>query len=156
MKHRKLRIAWSVVWGVACLSIVLLWARSYWWWCSVHCSFTNEKSVTVCTEDGETALTYVDFPLLRPNEIVSWWEFQSYLPRSLESRSPMRFTRDRFFMYRSVNGLIVGFPACVLAVGFGVLAATPWIRWSNRFGLRTLLMAMTLVAVVLGLIVWLR
>jgi hypothetical protein len=36
----------------------------------------------------------------------------------------------------------------------GVLAAVPWIRW--RFSLRTLLIATTIIAVVLGLIVWLR
>jgi hypothetical protein len=35
-------------------------------------------------------------------------------------------------------------------------AALPWTRWSRRFTLRTLLIATTLVAVVLGLIVWLR
>jgi hypothetical protein len=36
---------------------------------------------------------------------------------------------------------------------FGVGAA-PWIRWSKRFSLRTLLIATTLVAVVLGLVVY--
>jgi hypothetical protein len=39
-------------------------------------------------------------------------------------------------------------------IGFGVLAAIPWLR--RRFTLRTLLIATTLLAVVLGLIVWLR
>jgi hypothetical protein len=28
MKHRKLRITWSVVWGVACLLLIMLWVRS--------------------------------------------------------------------------------------------------------------------------------
>ncbi len=37
---------------------------------------------------------------------------------------------------------------------FATLAAVPWLPWSNRFSLRTLLIATTLVAVVLGLIVW--
>jgi hypothetical protein len=41
-------------------------------------------------------------------------------------------------------------PLVVLAI-----AALPFIRWSNRFSLRTLLIAMTLVAIALGLIVWL-
>ena len=36
-----------------------------------------------------------------------------------------------------------------------VSAAAPWLRWSCRFSLRTLLIATTLVAVVLGLVVWL-
>jgi hypothetical protein len=29
MKYRKLRIAWSVGWGVLCLLLILLWVRSY-------------------------------------------------------------------------------------------------------------------------------
>jgi hypothetical protein len=33
------------------------------------------------------------------------------------------------------------------------IAAAPWLRWPKRFSLRTLLIATTLVAVVLGLIV---
>src|SRR5690349_13539570 len=30
MKFRKLRIAWSVFWGLACVLLVVLWVRSYW------------------------------------------------------------------------------------------------------------------------------
>src|SRR5689334_13942796 len=30
MKFRKLRIAWSVVWGLAAVLLIALWARSYW------------------------------------------------------------------------------------------------------------------------------
>ena len=30
MKHRKLRIAWSVAWGVVAVLLVSLWVRSYW------------------------------------------------------------------------------------------------------------------------------
>lgn len=42
------------------------------------------------------------------------------------------------------------------AILVGTIAAIPWTRSYNRFSLRTLLIAMTLVAVGLGLIVWLR
>src|SRR6478735_11109675 len=31
MRFRKLRIAWSVFWGLACLLLIVLWVRSYWW-----------------------------------------------------------------------------------------------------------------------------
>src|SRR5262245_54729365 len=31
MKLRKLRIAWSVIWGVLCLLLIVLWVRSYTW-----------------------------------------------------------------------------------------------------------------------------
>jgi hypothetical protein len=30
MKYRKLRIAWSVAWGVVAVLLVVLWVRSYW------------------------------------------------------------------------------------------------------------------------------
>src|SRR5918995_3829478 len=31
MKYGKLRIAWSVGWGLLCLLLIVLWVRSYWW-----------------------------------------------------------------------------------------------------------------------------
>ena len=31
MRFRKLRIAWSVVWGLAAVLLIVLWVRSYWW-----------------------------------------------------------------------------------------------------------------------------
>ena len=30
MRFRKLRIAWSVWWGIVAVSLVALWIRSYW------------------------------------------------------------------------------------------------------------------------------
>src|SRR3954447_9768164 len=30
LKYRKLRIAWSVFWGLTCVLLVVLWVRSYW------------------------------------------------------------------------------------------------------------------------------
>jgi hypothetical protein len=30
MKHRKLRIAWSVAWGIVVVLLIALWVRSYW------------------------------------------------------------------------------------------------------------------------------
>jgi hypothetical protein len=30
MRYRKLRIAWSVGWGVVCLALIVLWVRSYY------------------------------------------------------------------------------------------------------------------------------
>jgi hypothetical protein len=30
MIYRKLRIAWSVGWGIACVLLIVLWGDSYW------------------------------------------------------------------------------------------------------------------------------
>ena len=31
MRYRKLRITWTVFCGIACVLLLALWARSYWW-----------------------------------------------------------------------------------------------------------------------------
>ena len=31
MRYRKLRIAWSVAWGLLAVILIALWVRSYWW-----------------------------------------------------------------------------------------------------------------------------
>jgi hypothetical protein len=45
-------------------------------------------------------------------------------------------------------------PYWIPALVLGALSAAPWIRWSSRFSLRTLLIATTLVAAALGLVVY--
>jgi hypothetical protein len=51
-----------------------------------------------------------------------------------------------------VPNYLLMFPHWFLVLLSAAFATAPWIRW--RFSLRTLLIATTLVAVVLGLIVW--
>ena len=103
-------------------------------WNSAKWNFTKDMSATVCTEDGVTAITYLDVPSPWPaNEVIERWEYQSYPPRSLESKFPMRFTPDKFFVNRSPSGLIVAFPPCAVAIGFAAIAVAPWIHLSNRF-----------------------
>jgi hypothetical protein len=43
MTFRKLRIAWSVFWGVACVLMVVLWVRSYWLKEQVEPSFGHSQ-----------------------------------------------------------------------------------------------------------------
>jgi hypothetical protein len=52
------------------------------------------------------------------------------------------------------DGRIVVVPCWVLVLLSGSLATVPCIPWSRRFSLRTLLIAMTLVAAGLGVIVY--
>ena len=50
------------------------------------------------------------------------------------------------------SNIWVTVPTWLLVSLFAAFAALPWLRW--RFSLRTLLIATTLIAVVLGIIVW--
>jgi hypothetical protein len=48
---------------------------------------------------------------------------------------------------------LFGIPYWALVLSCAVIGSTPWIHWSKRFSLRTLLIATTLVAVGLGIVV---
>src|SRR4051812_21196701 len=48
MKFRKLRIAWSVFWGVACVLLVVLWVRSF---------FATDSLMWAVRDKGWTCLT---------------------------------------------------------------------------------------------------
>jgi hypothetical protein len=55
--------------------------------------------------------------------------------------------------WKQLNGSAVMVPYWFLILIGGTLTVSPWIHWSKRFSLRTLLIATTLVAVGLGLVV---
>jgi len=54
-------------------------------------------------------------------------------------------------MFLKGSGVMI--PDWILILMMGTIAAAPWIRWRWKFSLRTLLIATTLIAVVLGLVV---
>ena len=83
----------------------------------------------------------------------------------------LRIGADQFVFYESADGEVrllwldafmvavlsdpqpIVVPYWSLVSSFVLLAAIPWLPWSNRFSLRTLLIATTAVAVVLGIVV---
>lgn len=138
MRYRKLRIAWSVVCGIACVLLILLWVRSYqrldWgeWKCAHH------RYVRAHSLDGRIAISF-GFDGPRTNLLL------------YQSTHPWDYVHDSIERY---NGIL--FPHWFLigiVSGFGGL---PWIRCSNRFSLRTLIFIVTLVAFFLGTTVWLN
>ena len=148
MRYRKLRIAWSVAWGVVAVLLIVLWVRSYsraeglTYITSKLSRFgcNSEKGAmffvyTSTMFQGTAGLTY--YRRLPNQEIhgLPWWQSWS---------DP------------SESGIMFSLPYWLLSPATIILAALSWLRWSRRFSLRTLLIATTVVAVVLGLIVWLR
>src|SRR5262245_26259149 len=49
MKFRKLRIAWSVAWGVVALLLAGLWVRSYWWRDCLVCDVSSTRGVGIAS-----------------------------------------------------------------------------------------------------------
>jgi hypothetical protein len=150
MKHRKLRIAWSVAWGVLCVLLIALWVRSY--------SGTDSAMYMGLAN-------FLDVNSVRGRVIVHYGENGS--PRDSEfswGSEPGIFTYSdiptdhTFWIDNSLafGEFIAAIPHWSFVSLFAIVGALPWISKVKRFSLRTLLIAMTLVAVALGLIVWPR
>jgi hypothetical protein len=137
---RKLRIAWSVAWGMTCLLLI-----------------------ATCF-----ALQYrgADFGLMRrggPGPTNVWIDKDKHLALSWEPRAPYRpkwagqtnHYGFRYNMYSNGSWYVRGplwAVGALLATFAAAVAAWPWLAW--RYSLRTLLFATTIAAVGLGLIVW--
>ena len=171
MKFRKLRIAWSATFGVLCLLLIVLWMRSYWTidgvsYYGVEDAFVIEswKGIVSLERSMDPYLPKGLGLCLRKNDpsIVSIGE-----PINIPGFAPSFASTVEPEMPDGVLGFAFQFVAspqernwlALVPYWFGVLlmamlASLPWLpSWSRRFTLRTLLIATTLVAVVLGLIV---
>jgi hypothetical protein len=155
-RFRKLRIAWSVGWGIACLLLVALWVRSYRYWDQLYNPISKQMDLVIVESASGGVIVR-----LTTGQVGGRWK--RHMSRDLRSGSAGGATRDWNETYRDKE--IGGFayhvtpwhttfraPLWFPAVLFAALSALPWIRW--RFSLRTLLIAMTLIAVGLGLAVY--
>jgi hypothetical protein len=142
MGFRKLRVAWSVAWGIAAVLLVVLWVRSCWWHEQASYSTLSKTYFSIRSDNGYLTGFQGDF---RPSRHTPGWLYTSGVTRE---------DWHHFIFKWNSKYRIISLPHAAVAILFATPAIAPWLRW--RFSLRTLLVATTLVAVVLGLIVWLR
>ncbi len=152
MRFRKLRIAWSVVWGVVAVLLILLWVRSYWWVDTVVLPVSGNRLVTLGTFSGTVGLGTATFPqsaLLSFNAVPVDNVRQVWLRTKVKPPSPWLggiLTR--------MNAVMVFMPMWLATGAIVLVSAGPWIHWPSRFSLRTMLLTTTLVAALLGLVMW--
>ena len=123
MKRCKLRIAWSVAWGIVAVLVCVLWVWNY----------SSPTHIPHRMSSGP-ALELLSF-----NGSIDFHKWPAVAPGA----------------WRRTPTIRIQIPNSLIAIALAATATTPWISWSKRFTLRTLLIATTLVAVGLGLIVWL-
>jgi hypothetical protein len=153
MRFRKLRIAWSVTWGIACVLLIVLWVRSYY--VADSYGFNRQAGIGLC--QGDLAFCTILGPGLSfrvgynthalpvaGNTVSNEWTFGKKTWNAVAVYGSV--------LRSAVSYIVVKMPALVAASS--LMAVAPWIKWSRRFSLRTLLIATTLFAVVLGLIVY--
>ena len=139
---RYLRIAFSAVCGMACVLLVVLWVRSYFRYDTIGRS-SRTGSVQIASSHG-VVFIYVAFPPGPPLPLETRW-YSSSLPQP-----GIGFIEDT----ATASDTTLHLPYWVLVGLSGVVTGLTSIVQLYRFSLRTLLIAATLVAVVLGLIVW--
>ena len=156
-----LRIAVTALSLTACVLLIALWVRSYWWMDSLYINYYG----------GTDRITYTDVKSLRFFSVSGRigisnrqmrWAPRILLTHSRQTR-PYKEYKDEsgqistsawFRLMRWKAMWVLHIPDWFLVLTFGVLAGLPWFPRSKRFSLRTLLIATTLVAVGLGLIIW--
>jgi hypothetical protein len=148
MRFRKLRIAFSATCLIAFVLLIALWLRSYWREDTlVH--RRHSAMIFVVSLQGEIEVDQVGYIDDAPD--TNSWDvrIEAILPDKESTGNGFAFNRGVYD-----NEFAFTFPQWCPVLVAGLLAAVPWLPWwSKRFTLRTLLIATTLVAVVLGLIV---
>jgi hypothetical protein len=150
MKHRNFHIAWSVAWGVVAVLLVVLWIRSYWWFDWLDAAITpGHSGIGVQSAFGK-------FRVLMFYDSVDpiWWSWNASKLEGFVARSAAEVIGKSKLFDTSVRGaFVVTVPQWLGVFAVTLIAALPWLPL-KRFSLRTLLIATTLFALVLGLIVW--
>lgn len=139
MKHRKLRIAWSVALGSVAMLLACMWMRSYWLHEETAGSISGSKILSITSDRGEFAFGIVTN---RPHIDFKY----------VKAAPTNQFSRWRLQYVSAGDAWVVFIPYWFPTLVFGTFAAVPWIRC--RYSVRTLLIATTLVAVALGAIAY--
>ena len=143
-----LRVAVSGVFGLLTMALVALWARSYWYFNSISVSLGNSTQLEI-----ESVMGFLNVALIRPN--TGAFKFSSENFAISKEFAADVATTGKWLAAIGRNGSLLRFPhwCAVIAV------TAPYFLFvfglPRRFSLRTLLIATTLVACLLGLAVWL-
>jgi hypothetical protein len=140
---RDLRIAVSAVFGVLCVVLLVLWVRSYWKLSTFGEYVTPSHRYHLYSFKGQLVLSKYQ---------RSWAGAELILAVPIEGLEEVAAHPPGFGIATWYGGDFIVVSYWLMIVANLCLAIMPWLAW--RFSLRTLLIATTLIAVVLGLVVW--
>jgi hypothetical protein len=147
MRLRKLRIAFSAVCGALCLLLIVLWVRSHGAEDRLTGNVAGSHWFRVYSSHG--CLVYYVPGTPGPPSMYAWQpNFGSEF--WLEASDARIASVPRVRLHREEDWITL--PYWFLVGLCAVVAVAPWFRW--RFSLRNLLIATTVVAVGLGLAVY--
>jgi hypothetical protein len=144
----KLRIGWSVAWVLLTVLLIVLWVRSYSWVEQIVGELPGGTIVGVGLLPGAFGVGISD-----GTNVTPWtrngWPAVEWLILVNDSESPYASRVWGMFMFADGNLIL---PFWLLTITAATSIALPWLRW--RFSLRTMLVVTTVIAAVLGMVVW--
>lgn len=138
------RTAFSLCCGTICALLMALWVRSFWNWES---GFVVVRSTAIGIESTSGVLVpyfWQDRWATREKRV---WNYRTF-PRPYD-RNHLPFS----WQNGGGGGWYLYLPHWFVAHIFAMLAFVPWVKWSRRFGSRTLFVVTTYLAVLSGLII---
>jgi hypothetical protein len=160
MRHRKLRIAFSVTCGIACMLLIMFWVRSYSWDDAIILTCTKTSYLDVVSVLGDVTFhrqKFTSIPLksdiglrMTSTQVTPQIKEMSEALLNLHSIAFLGFTA----IYDS-NSIYICVPYWLISILFALLCGLPWYWRRFNFSLRTLSIAFTVLAVLLGFIGWL-
>jgi hypothetical protein len=160
MRFRKLRIAWSVAWGVVTLLLCSPWVRSYVGGEYFYWIYAFRRSAVVGTAQGRVVVYSGEFTigpessrLQRLRESTFFVAVRDSVASPLLNSASYRPIRTAALSRGSAledRAVVISLWLPVLVTA--VLVAIAWRHW--RFSLRTFLIATTAAAMALGLAVY--
>jgi hypothetical protein len=146
------RAAFSITCATVAVLRCVLWVRSYWSYDYIGHPRRGALPNGFASSVGNLKLEFDEGGTGEPDD----WHFYTEPVRA----STYTFVADRDwiehrFQWNITGGCdSVGIPHWFACSVFAAIAAIPWIPWSARFSLRTLLLVVTLGSIVLGLVAW--
>jgi hypothetical protein len=155
---RYLRIAISVVCCIACLLLIALWVRSYWWIDGAIGPISSNKVLLIGSNSGSFSFRIDDSS---QHLSVSQWQADHHSIEEIASAfrqlgQKITFGGPQFGFSGTGNDFFVAHWIIIAVIAtIGAISSAPWLRWTKRFSLRTLLLATTILALALGTFAWL-
>lgn len=150
--YDRMLIVWSAAWGIACVLVIVIWLRSYWCPCCIV-RVNSDVETRIAIAHGELVFCRDDFSksIAAGSSPNAGWSYCNDYPQS---------DYKGFDYERNFAQLQFQTPIWLPMLLMGVLVIAPKViassltRISWSFSLRTLLIATTLVATMLGLAIY--
>jgi hypothetical protein len=161
MKHRKLRIAWSVAWGVGGVLLIALWVHALHRQMRFECWVTKSSHIRFIALKHWIEIEATSREIGPPG---TWYPPASFQdipvnPQQEATASPDRRWHCTRYHDSQLARLTLVVPLWFPVLSIACIGALPWIipfPSRTRSSILTMVIATILVAVGLGLIVWLR